>query len=64
MKHLKKLTKSLSWGFDIELKDDYPDIYGEFHQNENINGGTLKLFCKPDIDTSIIGEHDYTLAKD
>ena len=68
MNHLKTF-ESKSWGFDIELvkdiiielKDDYPDIYGEFHQNENSNGGILKLFCKPDIDTSIIGENDYTL---
>ena len=72
MKHLKKF-ESGSWGFDIELvkdiildiKAEYPDITGEFHHNENSNGGTLKLFCKPDIlkpwDTSIIGNYDYTL---
>lgn len=68
LKYLKKF-ESESWGFNIELvkdiivelKDDYPKIDGIFHQNENSNGGTLKLYCKPDIDTTIIGEYDYTI---
>lgn len=68
LKYLKTF-ESESWGFDIELvkdiivelKDNYPNINGEFQQNHNSNGGTLKLFCKPDIDNSIIGKYDYTI---
>lgn len=74
LKYLKTF-ESESWGFDIELvkdiivelKDNYPNINGEFQQNHNSNGGTLKLFCKPDTGLfqygyiSIIGEYDYTI---
>ena len=68
MRYLKTF-ESESWGFDIELvkdiivelKDNYSNINGEFQQNHNSNGGTLKLFCKPDIDNSIIGKYDYTI---
>lgn len=76
LKYLKTFESNDEWGFDIqlvkdiivELKDNYPQINGEFHHNEKSNGGTLKLFCKPDIDNlgrmiaqSIIGEYDYTI---
>jgi len=74
LKYLKTF-ESESWGFDIELvkdiivelKDNYSNINGEFQQNHNSNGGTLKLFCKPfkpsydTHDKSIIGKYDYTI---
>lgn len=70
LKYLKTFeSNDNEWGFDIqlvrdiivELKDNYPQINGEFHHNEKSNGGTLKLFCKPDIESSIIGKYDYTI---
>ena len=71
LKYLKTFESNDEWGLDIqlvrdiivELKDNYPQINGEFHHNEKSNGGTLKLFCKPDIESSIIGKYDYMKKK-
>jgi len=69
LKYLKTFESNDEWGFDIqlvkdiivELKDNYPQINGEFQHNEKSNGGTLKLFCKTDIETSIVGKYENTI---